>query len=210
MPYIHFLDTCLFFAYSYFWETENSRTKQVFESSEKLVTSHNVEREIDTRRNRRKKFYIQLSKHISSGGTLNNFQPIDIHLTQNDNRHITQFKNEIEHQCTTPEEILRFLRTFISLVDKKISYCKSKLEHIVPSGDDITLHDIFCGILNNTNDAKILIDAVVWSESVTYTPYFVTLDWTDIIRNKKMLYDVIKNTRGMDPHPLEIKYLREI
>lgn len=209
MSEILFLDTCLFFTYSYSWERDNSTTKKIFENGKRIVTSNNVIDELNRRKGKRKKFYLDLICHINSGGSLDNFMPL-FSLNENDKSHIRQFKAEIRKQCNTNTDVLAFVRHFIKLIDKKTDYCKKRLETIVSNGNDLALEVILGAIINNVFDIKIIVDAVEWSEKIPDKPYFITLDRTDILKKRTDIHAHIARHRGIDPHPLEIKYLKEV
>ncbi len=204
-----FLDTCIFLSYVNQFERYSNECRELFEEREyDKYASENVIKELDTRRNRRKKVYFSLSLWLSNDKDLDEFSPpSEIYLSKNDKRHIRQL---IEYLRKYPiEDILSQFRLFMQLVEERINFAKSSLLEITSRSSDVYVKDIIRSWIDNDADAKIIMDAFEWSQRMG-APSFVTLDVGDIYKNKKAILKALKDYKFLDDDPFCILHIRDL
>jgi len=204
-----FLDTCIFLSYVNQFERYSNECRELFEEREyDKYASENVIKELDTRRNRRKKVYFSLSLWLSNDKDLDEFSPpSEIYLSKNDKRHIRQL---IEYLRKYPiEDILSQFRLFMQLVEERINFAKSSLLEITSRSSDVYVKDIIRSWIDNDADAKIIMDAFEWSQRID-APSFLTIDVGDIYRNKKSIIKALKDYKYLDDDPFRILHIRDL
>lgn len=203
-----FIDTALFFCYAHTFEDDNVKCSNFFSSNKDIVISKNVRNELDIRIRRRKEWYMQIAKHLSYGMELRHFK-LDGHVNENDNSHIESLLYELTKESSRPDKQLTSLRNFIQFINTRISEAKGKIKYEAACCDDFTLQDFIFKCISNQWDAKIIVDAVYWSEKTSSNPIFLTLDKKHIILKRKDIYGIIGSFRPT-PHPLKINHIEEI
>jgi hypothetical protein len=149
-----------------------------------------------------------LCKHIARGQTLEQFTSES--LNPNDLRHFKAILNEISDQ--PPENVLAYLRDKTAVTQMGIQKAMCQInQHIVQRANDDTCTDILVAMITNRADAEILVDALYFSEKRPLT--FVTLDSTDVTKNRNQIVRAIRNYRLLENTEvltLGIQHLGEI
>jgi len=205
-----FLDTCVFFAYAYPHENWNRECVHFFESNYRRFTGQRVKSEINKRLRKRRQLYIDLAAHLDRGGNPDEFIASP-KMNPNDRQH---FESQLSILRGKPKaDVLTYLRDKDRITRKGISEAFRRIQRpLIAMSYDPLCENIVQALVENRSDAQILVDALVWSEKRSVST-FVTLDWTDIIKNRTRIiralcrYKMIVSPQNF---PLSIKHVIEI
>ena len=204
-----FLDTNLFLCYAIDFEQNHLKSKRLFHGKYNRYTGIRVRMELNKIKKRRATIYKDLSQFYSQNIPSATFQP-KVQLNTNDLLHIRQLLTHLKSMNKT--KVLTYVRKIGRIIDQGIKHAFSLIISplILPSGDLACEKRIeLC--IGNSNDARILVDALCWAESAS-PAIFCTLDYSDIIMKRPAIYRTISRIRAydFDEKPLTIMSLEEL
>ncbi|MCL2134505.1 MAG: hypothetical protein FWH37_02970 [Candidatus Bathyarchaeota archaeon] len=131
-------------------------------------------------------------------------------LNPNDLRHFKAIFKEISAQPL--ENVLTYLRDKTAVTQMGIQKAMCQInQYIVQRANDDACTDMLVALITNRVDAEILVDAFYFSEKRPLT--FVSLDSTDVVKNRNQIIRAIRNCRLLENTyvlSLGIQYLGEI
>jgi hypothetical protein len=205
-----FADTCIFFAYAYPYEDWNDKSVDFFNGNFNRFTGLRVKSEIDRRLVKRRQLYKELAAFLDEGGAPDKFVT-SVPMNKNDRQHFEGLLFILLTKSRT--DILTYIRDMDEMTRKGIAEAFRKLQSpLIGMSYDPTCENIIQVLVDNRSDAQIFIDALCWSEKRVQS-IFVTLDWTDFIRNRLQIYRAIRNYKminSSDDLPIGIKHIAEI
>jgi len=205
-----FIDACIFFAYAYPDDYWNRKCTEFFNNRCDRFTGLRVESEINNRLHKRRQLYKDLAAYLDGDGKPEDFMT-SMQMNSNDRRHLERQISILRDKSKV--DVLMYIRDKDGMTRKGIWDAFQKIQRpLVAMSFDPPCENIIQTFVQNRSDAQILVDAMVWSEKRSASK-FVTLDWTDIIRNRMNIIAALcryKLIRPIDEFPLAIKHVAEI
>jgi len=205
-----FLDTCIFMSYANYIENYSSKCEQCFNRLEyRKYTSETVIGELDRKAGKRIVIYKNLLLHFALGGRPEDFTNLpDVYINESDLKNLIQILEYFRK--LPPPRILSQFRLFLHIFETRLKDAKKNILKIVPKSTDLqTRGYIQVCVNNNVSDAQIIMDAFEWSTGRA-SPIFVTIDITDIYKNKGEIMRTLINGKFLDSDPFCIKHIIEL
>jgi len=204
-----FFDTNLFLCFATDFENNHIKCQKLFFMSVDKHTGHRVNNEINKVKTRRRSLYRDLVKFLTQNLSINNYKP-SIPIKRNDRIHLKYLLKHVKSMNS--QTALTYTRKLGRMIDQGVKKAISLITRpfVKPSGD-LACEAIMEMCIGNGNDARILVDALCWSEE-TSKATFCTIDYSDIISKRTKIYRRIDEIRAYDPgeRPLAIKSLDEL
>lgn len=207
----YFLDSCIFFAYAYPHEVWHTKCVQFFNGDYNRFTGLRVRTEINKRLHKRRRLYADLAKYFERERVNPKGFVSTVVMNKNDRKHFESILSILRKKSNVA--ILTYLREKDMVTRKGIKEAFGKIQlPLVGLSSDIICEKIIESVTGNPIDAKIFVDAFVWSEE-TSNAIFITVDWTDFIVNRPRInrklceYRMIDSTANL---PLIIALVDEI
>ena len=205
-----FLDTCVFFAYAYPEDNWNKECIVFFNDGHDRFTGLRVESEIKNRLHKRRQLYRDLAAYLDGEGDPEDFVA-GMQINPNDRRHL---ERQISILRDKPkDDVLTHFRDKDTVTRRGIFDAFQKIQRpLISMSFDPLCENIVQIFVQNRSDAQILVDAMMWSEKRS-SSNFLTLDWTDIIRNRNAIIAALCRHRMIEStndFPLAIKHIAEI
>jgi len=208
----YFVDTCVFLAYSCYFDKYHPDCVRFFAGSYGRFTGKRVESELKNALARRRRLYIALAGFLGRGGCARDFVVRRMQsMNENDKRHFQQILLIVENK--SPYDALTTARALNGLIQRGVEDALKKIHMpLIEMAMDLACEQKISGLIKNPWDTKIFIDALRWGENRS-SAIFLTLDWTDFISSRMKLLRVIcehLKISKTDELPLRIRHVREI
>ena len=207
----YFLDTCIFFAYAYPHEDWHRKCVHFFNRDYDRFTGLRVRTEINKRLHKRRQLYMDLANYFESGRANPKKFVSTIVMNENDLKHFESLLSILGKK--SDPDVLTYLREKHVVTRKGIQEAFDKVHSpLVGLSPDMVCQTMIESAIGNSADAKIFVDAFVWSEKRS-DAFFITLDWTDFISNRPRInkalceYKMISSVANL---PLTVAHVDEI
>jgi len=204
-----FLDTNLFLCYATDFEKKHTKCQRIFNEDYRRYTGKRVVEELEKIKRRRVPMYRDIISIYKSKDPLRKLMQ-QYRINPNDLKHLSQLITHLRRMDKT--KALTYLRQVSRLIERGVQYALSRVIKplIQPSGD-LTCEAAIEKCIGNFNDARILVDALCWAEK-TKPATFCTLDYSDIIARRELIYNRICRIRSYSPwqNPLKIEPLSKV
>ena len=205
-----FLDSNIILGYSIFFDDWYDECCKLFYGEFDRNTGRRVKEEVDDVNNRRMGgLYRDLTRHFVQGRRPDQFFP-SRKVSEHDLRHLRDWLKTLIPR--DPRQILAQLRHLISDIRKRIDEAFNRISKpLVDYFEDVKLEEVLEVCMGNSNDAKLLTDALYWCEG-EFDAIFCSNDGEHFIMKRNEICEIICKHKSLrkDQLPLKICHIKEI